>query len=173
MKSKYLLAAALFGASAQAPAASFNLDLTADGTSTWSTVFSDTFWEITRPFNGGQVLDGAFLFGDIPSTPQVEQFGDQIGGGLDVFPNETNFANFGTIEFADGIANGVTAITGVSGITAGLTANVVVDNATDAGLGAPHTSSTSNEAGTVTLVNGQVAAINLTLDVALFSDQSA
>lgn len=171
--SKHLLAAvtlALSTTGSGAFAATFDLDLVADGDSRWYEFFSGAFTQLDKGFDAGSgpdpALDGAFLIeGDAPGY-DVDTFDPttfapavfaQIGGGVDSFPNEANFSSNYSVEYD------ASGLTGAGLETAPITAfNLAFENdiADDDGLVGGYTSSTSAASGTVSLVDGTVVSVN-------------
>ncbi|MEM8844278.1 MAG: hypothetical protein AAGB35_04465 [Pseudomonadota bacterium] len=158
MKLSKLLIATTFIISGVAHSAStFQLDLTADGSSQFRDVFSNAFAQIDKPFSGSQVNDGFFCIGDdggaLCTGPGVE-----IGGGFDVFPNESAFTNVGTLEYDN------TGITGtgveIANITGLMNPNFNQHVASINVFGAVFDTVVSGISGTVTLFDGSVSSIN-------------
>lgn len=147
-------------ASTQAGAATATLNLDADGTSTFTDTFSAAFAEITRVWNGSQVIDGFFSIGNPAVT---------FGQGVDIFPNETDFSNFGTFQYDGSVANGVTAITSIADFGAGW-ANAVDDGSVATGIGDTTSRDFSLVSGNVTLFGGAITAVELDVDVGLSYD---
>jgi len=141
------------GLASQASAATFQLDLVADGDSRWYEYVSDAYAELGRSFNGNSVMDGFFKISNNGAST--------LGGGADVFPHEANFANIGTLSFANGTGVGVETLA-ITGLTMNFSP-FVADNDTVTNSG--YTTALSNVAGTVTVFNGAVAAIDLTSNI--------
>jgi len=150
-----LLASAMF---AQAAAAdTFNLSLTADNGSRWYTTFSGAYAELGKPWGEitnpnsidfGLEADGYWLIGT--NTP--------IGTGSVIFENANNFLNVGTLSYDAGTG-------AVTGLTMNFAPYIAYDNAEVSSQLGAYTTSLSNVVGTVDLVGGNVAGIDLTAGI--------
>lgn len=164
MKLKTTLGSAItvlaLAAATQASAATYVLNLTANGDSMVLDLFSGARAELGRTWRGSDVLDGFFDNNDPSIT---------YGSGVDIFPREEDFSNFATFDIADGVTNGTTAITGIAGMEDGWTASVVDDSRAATGIDINSRSFTFNS-GSVTLNNGDVTDIDLDVSVALMFD---
>jgi hypothetical protein len=155
-------ALALALASTAVPAATFELDLTADGDGRFFEYFSDAFAQIDQGGVGGNPdNDGYFLASSLPAFAP-------IGGGVDVFPNESAFGVVGTLNYD------VTGLLGSGIESAPITAlDVQFEDDINASLtivanntGGNNFSTVVNSAsGTVTLFNGAVSGVNLSSEV--------
>lgn len=155
---RQLTAVALaLGASAFLPAhaATFDLTLKAADGSRWYEYFSDAYaelgsdWgEVSNPNSDdfGKMADGFYLI----SSP-----GTKIGSGVVVFEQGSSFANIGSLSYDAGSG----AITGLTLDFAPFIAN---DNST---IGGSYSTAMANVSGSVLLVGGEVAGIELDSDI--------
>ncbi|MEM7255040.1 MAG: hypothetical protein AAF493_26865 [Pseudomonadota bacterium] len=166
------LSGLLLSLSLPVSAANHALDLTASGSSRYFDYFSNSYAQIDQGWDNpiddpdlgpSAVLDGFFLIEADPGIPG-SQADDPIGGGLDVFPTETDWSGFGSLEYddsgLDGSGNGTGAITG-------LTLDVLPFVMTAAITGNTYTTTVDSFSGTVEVQNGQVSSIDLTSGITL------
>ena len=135
-----------------AAAESFDLSLTADGTSRWYDYFSDAFGQIDQGFRGDDDRDGFFLISELPAYVP-------IGRGADLFPSEGELTNIGTIEF-DAASGAVSDLS--LDVDDFVAYNFSVLNSR---LGNGYSTSVSNVSGNVTASGEGVSAINLSADI--------
>ncbi|MEM7543778.1 MAG: hypothetical protein AAF384_19650, partial [Pseudomonadota bacterium] len=154
-----------------------NLNLSADGDSRWIDFFSDGFAQINAPLHSSTVPadDGFFLWETFLglSGPPAGTF-TPIGVGFDLFPNEGSWLNFAQITYADGIVNGTTAITGLTGVDNGLATNII-DTSTPLGANfvGPISRTATLVSGSVDIVGGEVTNVNLLADIEIIYDFGA
>ncbi|MFT7723816.1 MAG: hypothetical protein QM788_13470 [Roseateles sp.] len=133
------------------------LGLNADPTGRWYEYFSDAFAEIGRPWNGSQVMDGFFLISALPASTV-------IGSGQDVFPQEGDWGNVGSLTYnLDGYTGSGTFNAPITALAMNL-APYVAENASV--LNMPYTTTVTAVSGAVTLTNGAVTAIVLNASIA-------
>ncbi|MEM9420252.1 MAG: PEP-CTERM sorting domain-containing protein [Planctomycetota bacterium] len=158
-----------------AQADTFQLDITADGDSRYFDLFSGAFAQIDRGHGGNPTLDGFFSVADetntlLSGTTQLN-IGNEAAfdtfsptnfvqfGGVDLFPQETDFSGLGSIDYD---AN--------TGVVTGATLDVfpfVSDSFSQlAASQGDYATVVSNVVGTVTTVPAGVSGINLTADIA-------
>lgn len=157
-----LLGLALGVSAPVASAANFALGLTADGSSRWYEYFSDVFAQLDRGHGGNPALDGFYSISALPTFTQV-------GAGADVFPSEANFANIGTLTFADTFSGAGVESAAITGLTLDFSPFVADD---DNVLSAGYTTGLSGVIGTVSLFNGAVTSIDLTSTITFTYDFS-
>jgi hypothetical protein len=151
-------AAGLLAASTlPAAAASFDLNLTADGTSRWYDYFSAAVAQISYGNGAPGDADGFYDIDD----PSIQY------GSYDVFPFEAAFAAFGNVGHAAGSGIGVETVA-VTSLAAD--PNTYID--AQAVVGGPTGFTVGAVAGTVTLFNGAVASLDLSAPVTFTFDGS-
>ncbi|WP_018410117.1 PEP-CTERM sorting domain-containing protein [Methyloversatilis thermotolerans] len=147
-----LLLAVGLAASSLASAASSSLSLTADGDSRWYSYYSAVYAQIDKSWKGSQVADGFFGISS----------GATVGSGVDVFPNEGNFANIGTLTYAN-VSNVGLQTASITDLTLNFTQ--FIDGSAASELNVDYTTKLSNISGTATLYNGALADIDLTASI--------
>ncbi|MBN00276.1 MAG: hypothetical protein CMJ77_14235 [Planctomycetaceae bacterium] len=135
-----------------ASADSFDLSLTADGTSRWYDHFSDAFGQIDQGFRGDEDRDGFFLISQLPTYVP-------IGRGADLFPSEGEFTNVGAIEF-DAASGAVSSL--LLDFDDFVAYNYSILNSR---LGDGYSTSVSNVVGNVVASGDGVSAIDLSADI--------
>jgi hypothetical protein len=149
-----LALAASLATALPASAASFNLDLTANGGGRWFEYFSDVFAQVDRSPQG---------FYQISALPAIVPLG---GGDNDVFPSGATWNGIGSVSYGAVSGVGVQS-TPVTGLSLNVAPFVADD---DSILSAGYTTSVANVSGTVSLFNGAVTGISLTSDVTFTYD---
>jgi len=157
------LAAALLASPGAARAATFTLDLVADGDGRYYEYFSDAFAQIDQPLGGSQVLDGFFQISALPAIVE-------LGGGADVFPNESNFASVGSLEYDESVIVGGSGSAPITSLALDFDLHVADD---DSILSAGYATSIDSVVGTVSAAAGMVTSIDLGADIVFTYDATS
>lgn len=180
----------------QARSATYDLDLYAYNDSRWFDLWAQAFFELgstweVRDTQSGEVIeiqspmrDGSFsleeegvvpaeidLFDPFDFAPSTYyEVGTTSPGFGDVFINENDFSSSYSIAYNDSGITGVgVEVASVTGLSIDFDADVAND---DTIFGVGYVSTASNVTGSVTLVDGEVGAINVTADVNFLYDTS-
>ena len=128
-----------------------SLSLTANGTSRFFEYFSDAFAQIDQSFNGSDVLDGFFQISQLPAIQQGP------GTGADVFPMEGDWKDVFDLSIdltgTSGIGEETASVIGLVGDL-----DVFVQGSSTV-LASPYTTTLSEIAGEVKLLDGVVVGI--------------
>ncbi|MEM9235253.1 MAG: hypothetical protein AAGB14_00640 [Verrucomicrobiota bacterium] len=173
MKTILTGAACLAATSAVATATNIlSVDLTADGSSRWYEYSSNTYAQINQGFDPGggadPALDGFFIIDGSLESPAVAD-DSQVGGGFDVFPNEGNWNDVGSLQL-DGDVLGTGAETfSITGASFDFFPEIIGTFQT----GQAYATSISAISGTADFTDGALTSLNATATISFVYDLSA